>query len=113
MTNLERLNLELSNKPYFSSAEYGIFLDENGLTATDNYDATEKKALLGAVLDVLNALSNDIDLFRKIETEFATQGAAFEALTVRIEQVKSRIAETSATDGSYTDQTINYLFYGG
>lgn len=73
----------------------------------------EKKALLSAVLDVLNALANDIDLFRKIETEFATQGAAFEALTVRIEQVKSRIAETSATDGSYTDQTINYLFYGG
>jgi hypothetical protein len=43
MTNLERLNLELSNKPYFSTTEYAIFLDENGLTATDNYDATKKK----------------------------------------------------------------------
>ena len=43
MTNLERLNLELSNKPYFSNTEYAIFLDENGLTATDNYDATKKK----------------------------------------------------------------------
>lgn len=113
MTNLERLNLELSNKPYFSNNEYGIFLDENGLTATDTYDATKKKALLGVVLDVLNALANDIDLFREIETEFATQGAAFDALTARIEQVKGRIAETSATDGSYTDQTINFLFYGG
>ena len=40
MTNLERLNLELSNKPYFSNTEYAIFLDENGLTSTDNYDAT-------------------------------------------------------------------------
>ena len=113
MTNLARLKLELSNKAYFSDVEYTVFLDENDLTAATAYDAKDKRALLGAVLDVLNALANDIDLFRKVETEFATSGAAFEALTARIEQVKSRIAETSATDGTFTDTTIMPMYYGG
>lgn len=34
MTNLNRLKLELSNK-YFTDAEYTIFLEENGLAASE------------------------------------------------------------------------------
>ncbi len=40
MTVLERLKLELSNKEYFTDQEYTTFLQENNLTATDNYDKT-------------------------------------------------------------------------
>jgi len=73
MTNIGRLKLELSNKSYFSDSEYSVFLEENGLVATVTYNKqTDELNLLQTVIAILQALTNNIDLFRSIETEFST-----------------------------------------
>ena len=94
MTILNRLKLELSNKTYFTDEEYTTFLQENNLTtATDDYNkSTMQKQLLYTIIDILEAVSNNVDLLRKVETEFQTTGEAFKHLQSRIADIKKRIA---------------------
>lgn len=92
MTNIERLKLELSNKTYFTDEEYITFLTENLLTPTDNYSkATDQKSLLYTVIDILEAVSNNVDLLRKVETEFETTESAYKHLQSRIADIKKKI----------------------
>ena len=75
MQVLDRLKMELSNQQYFPDEQYTQFLVENSLTPTDEYvKADMQKNLLLTVLDVLEAVANDIDIMRSIETEFSTEG---------------------------------------
>lgn len=93
MTVLNRLKLEISNKTYFTDEEYTTFLSENNLTATEQYKkSTMQKPLLYTVIDILEAVSNNVDLLRKVETEFQTTGEAFKHLQSRIADIKKRIA---------------------
>ena len=92
MTNLERLKLELNNKEYFTDGEYTIFLEENNLNSADEYNkSTMQRELLWTVVDVLESLANDVDLMRKIKTEFTTTTEAVKFLNDRIERIKARI----------------------
>ena len=94
MTTLERLKLELANKQYFTDTEYTTLLEENSLGATDTYNKEEmQRNLLLTVLDILNMLTNDIDLFRKLEDSATgfSQSAAYELLAKRIKALKERI----------------------
>jgi hypothetical protein len=101
MTILERLKLELNNKPYFTDEEYTVFLAENGLTSTDTYTkATDQSKLLYSVIDVLEAVSNDIDLMRKVDSEFATVSEASKYLEQRIEKIKNRIYQLPSNETS-------------
>ena len=71
MQVLQRLKMELSNQEYFTDEQYIQFLVENDLTYTDEYvKADMQRNLLYAVLDVLEAVTNDIDLMTGISTEF-------------------------------------------
>ncbi len=73
MTVLERLKLELNNKEYLTDTEYSQFLKENDFDVVimPEYDKTTmQKALLYTVIDVLEVVSNDVDLMRRVETEF-------------------------------------------
>lgn len=93
MKVLDRLKMELSNQQYFSDEQYFQFLTENSLTPTDEYDkSTMQKSLLFTVVDVLEAVTNDIDLMTGISTEFSNIGQAYEFLEARIQQVKDKIA---------------------
>jgi len=93
LTVLERLKLELSNKNYFSDDEYKTFLQENDLNPNDEYiKSTMQKPLLYTVVDILEAVSNNVDLLRKVETEFQTTGEAYKHLQSRITDIKKRIA---------------------
>lgn len=94
MTTLERLKLELANKQYFTDTEYTTLLSENSLSATDPYNKeTMQRNLLLTVLDVLTMLTNDIDLFRKLQDDATgfTQDSAYELLAQRIKALKERI----------------------
>lgn len=94
MTTLERLKLELANKQYFTDEEYTTLLNENNLTSTEPYNkATMQRDLLLTVLDILNMLTNDIDLFRKLEdsTTGFSQSSAYKLLEQRINALKERI----------------------
>ena len=109
MQVLDRLKMELSNKQYFPDEQYTQFLAENSLTPTDEYDKlTMQKNLLLTVLDILEAVSNDIDVMRSIETEFSNEGSAYKYIADRIQQVKDKIAAIPEPDEEYSCFSLMY-----
>ena len=109
MQVLDRLRMELSNQSYFSDEQYIQFLTENSLVPTNEYDKpTMQKNLLYTVLDVLEAVTNDIDLMTGISTEFSNIGQAYEFLEARIQQVKDKIAAIPDPEEDYTCFSLMY-----
>lgn len=93
MTNLERLKLELAHKSYFLDEEYTVFMEEQGLLANEEYKKeTNQSALLHTVIAVLETLSNDINYYRTVETEFVTNTQAYTHLKNRIDELYKKIA---------------------
>lgn len=93
MQVIDRLKLELSNQRYFSDTEYIQFLSENNLQPDVEYNKAEmQKNLLNTVIDILEAVANDIDTMRSISTEFANIGEAYQYIELRIQQNKDKIA---------------------
>ena len=109
MKVLDRLKMELANQQYFSDEQYIQFLTENSLTQTDEYDkSTMQKSLLFTVVDVLEAVTNDIDLMTGISTEFSNIGQAYEFLEARIQQVKDKIAAIPDENEDYNCFSLMY-----
>ena len=103
MQVLDRLKMELSNQQYFSDEQYIQFLTENNLISTDEYIKSEmQKRLLFTVIDVLEAVTNDVDLMTGISTEFSDIGQAYEFLEARIQQVKDKIASIPEPEEDYS-----------
>ena len=113
MTNLNRLKLYLNKKQYFTDEEYTQFLEECGLDAIEEYDhGNDKKEMLESVYTVLQSLANDIDNFRKVETEFVTTTAAEQYIEKRMQAIRTeinRIDELEKADGS--TNVTGYFFY--
>lgn len=109
MQVLDRLKMELSNQSYFSDEQYIQFLVENDLTYTDEYvKADMQRNLLYTVLDVLEAVTNDIDLMTGISTEFNDIGQAYQFLEARIQQVKDKIASIPEPEEDYSCFSLMY-----
>ena len=109
MQVLQRLKMELSNQEYFSDEQYIQFLTENSLTPTDEYDKpTMQKQLLFTVIDILEAVTNDIDLMTGISTEFSDIGQAYQFLEDRIQQVKDKIASIPEPEEDYSCFSLMY-----
>ena len=109
MTVLDRLKLELANKEYMTDDEYIVFIKENNLDETTTYDkATMQKELLLTVLDILEVVSNDVDIMRKVETEFSTTSDAYKYLEKRIAQIKDRIASLPIEEEEYSPFSLMY-----
>ena len=109
MQVLQRLKMELSNQEYFSDEQYIQFLAENSLVPTDEYDKpTMQKQLLFTVIDVLEAVTNDIDLMTGISTEFSDIGQAYQFLEARIQQVKDKIASIPEPEEDYSCFSLMY-----
>lgn len=111
MTVLDRLKMELSNKEYFPDEQYAQFLTENSLTDTDTYDKSSmQRNLLLTVLDVLEAVSNDVDIMRSIQTEFSNESAAYKWMANRIQQVKDKIATIPDPDEEENSSCFSLMF---
>lgn len=109
MDNLSRLKLELQ-KSYFTDEEYILFLSENGLVATDTYDKQKDELyLLQTLVAIFETLSNNIDLYMRITTEFTSQSSAFSNIRTRIDDLNKRIALIPSYES--TAKTITYLFH--
>ena len=103
MQVLDRLKMELSNQSYFTDEQYTQFLVENNLSPTDEYVKVDmQKDLLYTVLDVLEAVTNDIDIMTGISTEFANIGQAYQFLEARIQQVKDKIMAIPEPEEDYS-----------
>ena len=111
MTNLERLKLELSNKQYYTDDEYSVFLNENNLIPTDTYSKTTSEIdLLKTVVNILETLSNDVDLMRKIDSKDITSiDQASLYLSKRITSIENKILDLEEKKNGNSNTT--YLFY--
>lgn len=111
MTNLERLKIELSNKQYYEDTVLSMYLSENELGAGADYNKKyNQKQLLQTVYDVLQSLANNIDLFRKVETEFTTTGQAYRYLEKRMNDIEKRILTIPDTEGK-KDSCFNFMYH--
>ena len=96
-------------KRLLSDEQYIQFLTENSLTPADEYDkSTMQKSLLFTVVDILEAVTNDIDLMTGISTEFSNIGQAYEFLEARIQQVKDKIAAIPEPEEDYSCFSLMY-----
>lgn len=111
MTNLERLKLELSNKQYYTDDEYSVFLNENNLVPTDTYNKGNNEIdLLKTVVNILETLSNDVDLMRKIDSKDITSiDQASLYLSKRIVTIENKILDLEEKKNGNSNTTI--LFY--
>lgn len=111
MTNLERLKLELSNKQYYTDEEYSVFLNENNLIPTDVYNkGNDEIDLLKTVVNILETLSNDVDLMRKIDSKDITSiDQASLYLSKRITSIENKILDLEEKKNGNSNTTI--LFY--
>ena len=95
MQILDRLKMELSNQEYFSDEQYTQFLLENGLSAVAEYNKeTDQRKMLLSALDILEAVSNDIDIMRQTVTEFTTTSQAYKYLEKRILEIRLRLSQS-------------------
>lgn len=111
ITTLDRLKMELNNKAYYSDDTLSIYLAENNLDGTSAYNKDiMKKQLLQTVYDILQSLSNNIDLFRSVVTEFATTSAAYKYLQQRLNDLQSKILSIPDNTGT-TDSQFNFMYH--
>ncbi len=88
----DRLLTELNHKQYYTETEFRVILEENGLDASEFYNKNlHYRKLLCTVLEILEMLANNIDVFRTVETEFATTSEAYKYLERRIQRLQQRI----------------------
>jgi hypothetical protein len=110
--------MELNHKPYLGAegedeTEYIHILEENGLYPEWTYDKDMmEKNLLKAVIAVLEIVSNDIDKYMRIETEFISQNAALDNLHKRIEHLHNRIGYIESSENASEQNDISFFFIG-
>lgn len=110
-TNYERLLVELNNRMYYPQETYEKFLNENGLLAEETFDKnTDHAQLLETVYSILQTLLSNIDMYRKIETEFVTSGQASTALQNRLKDLRAEINRIKA-EMHYEDSDFSFMYY--
>lgn len=112
VTCLDRLKMALNNKPYYSDDALKVYLDENGLSYSADYNKDKDyKNLLQATYDVLEALYNDIDSFRNISTEFSNTSSAAKHLSDRLDALQKKInAIPDSSDEGKQKSIFTHMF---
>lgn len=110
-TVLERVKFELGYKQYYSDEEYSLIIYENHLNpeATYNKD-TDQRNMLETVYSIMQTLSNDLDLYRKIESEFTTEDQAYKYLQLRLQDIQNRI-DTIPNPEEEEVSNVSYMFF--
>lgn len=105
----DRLKMELSNQQYLTEEQYRQYLIENDLAPDEEYNKEEmQKQLLFAVIDILEAVMNDIDVMTAISTEFSDIGQAYEFLEQRVVNLKDKIASIPDPEEEYSAFSLMY-----
>ncbi len=119
MKNLDRLSIELSEKQYFKNSQevYCTILEENGLDPFDEYQRENDRInMLESVYSVIQMLANNVDLFRKVETEFVSTSQAYQFLSKRLKDLRDEINRVKL-DSHYIDENgnqsnlVSYMFF--
>ena len=114
MTNLQRLNLEININGAYTDEQLGVFLQENGLDATEDYDPnsnTNKKDIFKTALSILEAIANDPQFMKTYKTEDMTITDFADNLQNRIDALERRIRLLPDDYEVYNDgATFQYIF---
>jgi len=119
MTVYDRLLMELSNQQYLNEEQYKQYLVENDLKPAAEYvKADMQKQLLFTVIDILEAVQNDIDVMTNISTDFTDISQAYEFLEQRVINLKDKIAAIPDPEEEYSAFSLMYTrggtrTYGG
>lgn len=110
-SNYDRLMVELNNRQYYPKEVYENFLNENSLDAYETFDKnTDHAKLLETVYSILQTLLSNIDMYRKVETEFVTSGEAATSLRNRLKDLRSEINRIKA-EMHYADSDFTFMYY--
>jgi hypothetical protein len=110
-TNYDRLLVELNNRMYYDKETYEKFLNENGLLAEETFNKnTDHVQLLETVYSILQTLLSNIDMYRRVETEFATVGEAATSLRNRLKDLRAEISRLKA-EMHYKDSDFTFMYY--
>lgn len=105
----DRLMMELANQQYLTEIQYKQYLVENDLDPGAEYVKTYmQKQLYFTVIDILEAVQNDIDIMTDISTEFADIGQAYEFLEQRVINLKDKIASIPEPEEEYSAFSLMY-----
>ena len=108
MTALRRVKFELANKQYYSDEEYEVIIYENHLVPDAVYNKDiDQRNMLEAVYAIMQSLANNLSLYRKIETEFATEDQAYKYLQLRLKDMLDRI---NALENPEEEKVSNVLY---
>jgi len=111
MTNLERLTMEIGiNIP---AEQLSVYLAEEGLTDTDQYNPTSpsnKRKIYLAALSILNSIANNPHSMKTYKQDDLTVSDFAESLQNRIEQLERKIRMMSATDEQEGNSSVFMLF---
>ena len=66
--------------------------------------------MLEAVYSIMQTLSNDLDLYRKVETEFSTEDQAYKYLQLRLQDIQNRIDSIPDPEAEESSN-ISYLYF--
>lgn len=115
----DRLLMELANQQYLTEEQYNQYLIENDLKPTAEYiKADMQKNLYFTVIDILEAMQNDMDVMMTISTDFTDIGQAYEFLEQRVMNLKDKIASIPDPEEEYSAFSLMYTrggtrTYGG
>ena len=115
----DRLLMELANQQYLTEEQYNQYLIENDLNPTAEYDKADmQKQLYFTVIDILEAMQNDMDVMTSISTDFTDIGQAYEFLEQRVINLKDKIASIPDPEEEYSAFSLMYTrggtrTYGG
>lgn len=111
MTVLQRVKFELANKQYYSDDEYNVIIYENHLVPDAVYNKDiDQRNMLEAVYAIMQSLANNLSLYRKIETEFATEDQAYKYLQLRLKDMLDRINALENPEEEKVSN-VSYMFY--
>lgn len=109
---LERIKIELNQKPYYKDEVLAMYLEENNLDPSSTYNKdTDRKNLLLTVYAVLEALSNDIDSFRSVSTEFGDVSSAAKYLSERLNTLQKKINSIPNSPDEGEKSIFSFMYY--
>lgn len=110
-SNYDRLMVELNNRMYYPRETYEKFLNENGLIAEETFNKnTDHAQLLETVYSILQTLLSNLDMYRRVETEFVTSGEAATSLRNRLKDLRAEISRIKA-EMHYQDSDFSFMYF--
>lgn len=111
MTNQERLQMEIKGIT-LTPDEINVYLAENGLNATDTYNATEKtqtRKIYETALSILESIGNQPHLMKNYTSDDQTVSQFHENLMARIDQLENKIRKMKIDEEKAANQNGSFF----